>query len=127
MGTLDLTGKKFGLLRVEAVERAYSGKPFWQCRCRCGGLRVCQTNDLRAGRAKACYECAAKMRLARMRRQAKARGFKTSDVAKLTAMLDERGRRLYDRWESNCERLSVRVSRNERVEVLRELVNGRAQ
>jgi hypothetical protein len=126
MATLDLTGKKFGRLTVESVERTYNGKPIWTCRCHCGKTRACRAGDLTAGRAKACFVCASELRRRRLKRQAKSRARKLSDVAKLTAMLDASGLRLYERWEASCEKLAVKVTKDERVEVLRELVNGSA-
>ena len=58
MGTLiDLTGKRFGLLKVEgrADQNAKSsGASLWACRCRCGKATVVDGRDLRRGATRSC-------------------------------------------------------------------------
>jgi hypothetical protein len=128
MTTIDLTGKKFGRLTVEGVERGLKRDTFrWLCRCVCGATRMCRTGDLKAGRARDCFDCADVRRAARLRRAANRRKqLKSRDVGELTASLDADGLRRYERWEASCTKLRVKVSRVERVEVLREIVNTRA-
>jgi hypothetical protein len=124
----DLTGQTFGLLKVLSYSRSVKGAAKWLCRCRCRNYRVCDGKELKAGRLEACRICARSLKSGRMSVKARARrprAARISDPERLAAMLDERGRRLYERWEAGCRRLSVYVSRNERAEVLRELVNGR--
>lgn len=122
----DITGQTFGILTAVRLTLSYSGKSRWVCRCKCGAERICGGGDLRAGRVKACYACARRGMAERMKaKAAKGGNLPIADVDRLLGMLDERGRGLYERWERSCQRLSVHVSKNERLEVLREIACGR--
>lgn len=61
MGSLvDLTGQRFGILTVVGRGEDYvspDGKrrrPRWLCQCDCGGTALCQSGNLKSGRAKSC-------------------------------------------------------------------------
>lgn len=52
---IDLTGRRFGRLRVVARCGAdHRGVPFWTCKCDCGTLRMIRGPSLRNGQTKSC-------------------------------------------------------------------------
>lgn len=57
MRTLDLTGHRYGLLKVIAKEgRTEGARPeyLWRCLCDCGCTKVVRQNNLRSGHTKSC-------------------------------------------------------------------------
>lgn len=52
----DLTGRKFGMLRVLRIadERAADGKVQYHCQCNCGKQSVAKSNNLLSGNTKSC-------------------------------------------------------------------------
>lgn len=51
---VDITGKKYGKLKV--IELAYrkGGKSYWKCLCSCGNTRIIQGYDITSGHTKSC-------------------------------------------------------------------------
>lgn len=50
----DLTGKRFGKLIVLKISHTNSRRKFWECKCDCGGSKVCTTKSLTSGYVKSC-------------------------------------------------------------------------
>ena len=50
----DLTGQRFGRLKV--LQREETGKPgnWWKCRCDCGNIKIVQEQNLLQGKVKSC-------------------------------------------------------------------------
>ena len=49
-----IIGEKFGFLVVEKPAERKNGKRYWQCRCRCGAMRIVQESHLLTGHTKSC-------------------------------------------------------------------------
>lgn len=55
MGTIiDLTGERFGMLKVIGQADSRHGHAMWECKCDCGAKTIVQSGDLRSGRTKSC-------------------------------------------------------------------------
>jgi len=55
MKKIDLTGQKFGRLKVIGEEgRGKDGQIRWKCKCDCGKITVVQSHHLRRGNIKSC-------------------------------------------------------------------------
>lgn len=50
----DLTGQRYGRLKVIGRVPNRNGKVVWKCRCDCGGTAVCQTFSLIFGDTTSC-------------------------------------------------------------------------
>lgn len=50
----DLTGQRFGRLKVMAVEPVQKGPTLWRCRCDCGNETIVPTAQLTSGNKKSC-------------------------------------------------------------------------
>lgn len=50
----DLTGTKHGLLTVQSFIHGRADARSWECRCECGGTKMCKAADLKQGRVKSC-------------------------------------------------------------------------
>ena len=51
---IDLTGKKFGKLKVIRREGSHLGVATWFCECECGGTAIVTGSNLRQGNTKSC-------------------------------------------------------------------------
>lgn len=51
---LDLTGQRFGRLKVKALTLKIGRKVKWICRCDCGTPLIVHAGDLRSGNTKSC-------------------------------------------------------------------------
>jgi hypothetical protein len=126
MAIQDMTGQTFGKLTVLRLVKPRGGKSFWLCLCECGQTRDCSGAVLRQRRVSACRPCSVARMLSKLRKSPAVNRPRLHDPDAMAAALDDEGRRKYERWESSCRKLSVEVSKFERVEVLRELVGARA-
>ena len=107
----DLTGKTFGDWTVlsENTERRQSDKEnlktfrtYWNCRCKCGKIKVVSTSHLKDGKSTGCG-CTRDAKVSEMRRH----DLLGKTFGKLTAIEDagykiSHGRKLY-RWKCRCE------------------------
>ena len=50
----DLTGRRFGNLKVLERAKNRNGRVCWLCRCDCGNEKVVSAHDLKAGKCKTC-------------------------------------------------------------------------
>ena len=50
----DLTGRRFGNLKVLERAQNRNGRVCWLCRCDCGNEKVVSAHDLKAGKCKTC-------------------------------------------------------------------------
>lgn len=46
---LNLVGREFGRLTVDARMHAVNGRVYWKCSCRCGGRHIARTDHLMSG------------------------------------------------------------------------------
>ena len=57
-GTLDLTGKKFGMLtvldRATPIRQGGMLRTRWNCECDCGNMAIVRTESLRIGNTRSC-------------------------------------------------------------------------
>ena len=51
---LDLTGQRFGRLKVVRFSHSEKDRAFWACHCDCGNDHIVNTTDLRRGATKSC-------------------------------------------------------------------------
>ena len=51
---MDLTGHVYGRLTVLEFDHAEGRYKYWKCRCECGTVVVCNSENLRSGRTKSC-------------------------------------------------------------------------
>lgn len=127
MAILDLTGERFGRLKVVRLAGTTKrGRAVWLCRCRCRGTRVCGGGELRAGRIKACRRCARTkmgetLRTIARRRAERLKAIRGNDPAKILPFLTAEQRARYEQWDANCKRLHVYVPPAERLQVLKEI------
>lgn len=56
---IDLTGQRFGKLKViqKTDQIASNGTPKWLCRCDCGNLHIVERSNLQNGSVKSCGKC----------------------------------------------------------------------
>lgn len=50
----DLTGQKFGLLKVLGLEETNTRKTYWKCLCECGNIKTVRSDSLQCGAIKSC-------------------------------------------------------------------------
>lgn len=50
----DLTGQKFGRLKVIGIHETKTRKTYWTCQCDCGGIKVVRSDSLQNGSIKSC-------------------------------------------------------------------------
>lgn len=65
----DLTGRRFGRLRVEEMVFKRGGRLYWRCRCRCGDEKVVDGHSLKSGATRSCG-CLQRERASEARRRA---------------------------------------------------------
>lgn len=82
----DLTGKRFGKLRVQkyAGRRPPAGDSFWKCVCDCGGQTVVRGYSLKVGNSKS---CGCQIRVGLLRANTKHGKTKTVEYRRWTGML----------------------------------------
>ena len=51
---IDLTGQRFGRLRVVAYDRLENHKKWWVCECQCGNRLIVRKDQLRTGNTTSC-------------------------------------------------------------------------
>lgn len=51
---IDLTGNKYGKLKVIKFIEIKSGQPYWLCKCECGNEKAIAGNSLKSNRTKSC-------------------------------------------------------------------------
>lgn len=51
---IDLTGERFGRWTVERYDGRRGRKPYWRCRCDCGGKKSVHGSHLKDGRSRSC-------------------------------------------------------------------------
>lgn len=97
---IDLTGQRFGRLRVTSRANVPSRKTFWNCECSCGNIKIVRSDCLRRGQVTSCG-CLKK----------------EQDRINLTAAHKHKmaGTRLYRKWQDMKNRCyNSRVHRYER-------------
>lgn len=50
----DLTGQKFGLLKVLGLEETNTRKTYWKCLCECGNIKTVRSDSLQCGAIRSC-------------------------------------------------------------------------
>lgn len=65
----DLTGRRFGRLRVEEMVFRRGGRLYWRCRCSCGEEKVIDGHSLKGGATRSCG-CLQRERASAARRRA---------------------------------------------------------
>lgn len=91
---IDITRERFGKLTVQRRSTAKPGVGhWWECRCDCGVTVLKPTNELRAGRATRCSECACVERVTRIVAHRKAA--RSKFPKKLRKVWDSMKRRCY--------------------------------
>ena len=53
-GLIDLTGRRFGRLKVVSCASRGNGPVEWHCRCQCGARSVVQGSHLKSGHTRSC-------------------------------------------------------------------------
>lgn len=51
---IDLTDQRFGRWTVESYAGRRGRKPYWACRCDCGGAKIVHGSHLKDGRSRSC-------------------------------------------------------------------------
>jgi hypothetical protein len=66
---IDLTGKRFGRLKVVEMSFKRAGQLYWRCRCRCGSEMLVAGKSLKSGATRSCG-CYQRERASAARRRA---------------------------------------------------------